>query len=384
MLVLAAFALNGCWGSMELNQLSIVMGIGVDAAEGGGYEVTAQVVRPGLLKQSSGGGSGSDGKAYFNAKKTAPSVFSAIRNIMDMFSRRMYTQQCKVLVVGEAVAREDMTPVLEYFMRNEEGRMTMPIMIAKGSAFRIFEEGTYLETMPAIQLSNMAENQKYTGLTSYMTVFDFLQDLLSEAVEPTAPIVELFTDEQGEVKARIGETAVFKGERMVGSFSADEVYGMLLINNKLSTGVMHITGLGGLIELEIIRANTSVRPIYDDDGFRIKLQVRMECALVSTTSDSNINEVKEEELIGRLAGAELENRIKYALSAAKVLCADVFSFGQMCYQSFPNEYRELPGGWELEFENLRIDMDINVAITATGAAQHPIKSSQENKDERAD
>lgn len=375
-IILSSLALPGCWSSLELNQISIVMGLGVDAAAGGGFEVTAQIARPALLSSDAGG---SSGEAYFNAKQTAPAIFTALRGLMDMFSRRLYTQQCEVLIVGADVARNDISTALEYFLRNEESRMTMPLLIADGLASEVLDEVTYLEAMPSIQLAQMADNQKYTGRTSRMTVFGFLRDMLAESIDPTAPIVELFTDEHGETKARISGTAVFKDNRMVGVLSSEEVYGMLLVNGQLHTGVMHITGLGGLIELEIVDSQTSVRPVLANGAFSAEITVHVECAIVYTTSTASINEVKEGLVIGELAQRELENRIMIAVDAARKLNADVFGFGQMARQRYPHAYDELPGGWYPVFQTMPIKTDIQVYVTGTGAIQRPLRTAYDGQ-----
>ncbi|MDR1262398.1 MAG: hypothetical protein LBK46_02785, partial [Oscillospiraceae bacterium] len=149
------FVLSGCWNSAELNELSIVVGLGIDKTDDEEYMVTVQVARPQLLKAGD-----ADGNAYFNVSHKGKAVFSALRDLMNMFSRTMYTQQCEVLVVSEATAKDDVSALLEYFLRNVESRMTMPIMISRGQAMEVFNQATYLESMSAIQLAKMAKNQQ--------------------------------------------------------------------------------------------------------------------------------------------------------------------------------------------------------------------------------
>ncbi|GHU72260.1 hypothetical protein AGMMS49992_07830 [Clostridia bacterium] len=371
MLAVVMLTAAGCWNSLEMSQLSIVMGLGVDSSPDGDYLVTAQIARPALLKSP-----GDSGEAYFNVTQSGQAVFSALRDLMSMFSRKMYTQQCEVLVISEDVARMDVAPILEYFMRNVESRMTMPLMIARGQAYDVFSQTTYLESMPAIQLAKMAQNQRFTGRTSNKTVFSFISDLTSMSRQPTAPIVELFTDELGKTKARVAGTAVFNGSRMVGSFDEDEVYGLLVINNEMHTGVMQITGLGGLIELEINRADTVVKPIVEGSSVSMRLTVNLECVLISTTSRENINDVDKILEIERLAREEILNRVTSALDAAQTLKSDVFGFGQRVYQQHPKVFEAIQrdqGGWENVFPTLQVDADVSVNVTSMGATLQPIK-----------
>ncbi|MDR1598923.1 MAG: Ger(x)C family spore germination protein [Oscillospiraceae bacterium] len=370
-LLAAALTLSGCGTSMELKELAIVMGLGVDAAENGEYRVTAQIARPALAKEDGGDG----GEAYFNVTETGMAVFSALRELMNMFSRKMYTQQCDVLIIGEEAARRGVSDLLEYFLRNVESRMTMPLMIARGTALEVFEQTTYLEPMPAIQLSKMAHNQRYTGLTTSMTVFEFLCDLTSESLQPTAPIVELFTDDAGMTKARIAGTAIFKEGRMVGEFDSQEVYGLLLVNNQLHSGVMQITGLDGLIELEIMRCESRVTPVVEGDTVSMRIDISVECNLVSTTSRVNINRVEKEREMERLAREEILSRVRSALEAAMALDSDVFGFGQRIYRRYPALYGRIEagdGGWDGVFRTMRVETSANVSVSSDDATLWPV------------
>jgi spore germination protein KC len=370
--VIAMFALTGCWNSVELKDLAFVMGIGVDAAEGGEYTVTSQIARPAISKENGG----DSGDAYFNVTHTGKAVFSALRELTNMFSRKMYTQQCEVLVIGEEMAKRGVSDLLEYFLRNVESRMTMPLMIARGSAKEIFDQTTYLESMPAVQLVKMSRNQRNTGLTTSMTVFDFLCDLTNGSIQPTAPMVELFIDEAGKPKARIAGTAVFKHDKMVGEFGEEEVYGMLLIMNRLHSGVMQITGMGGLIELEIMRCDTQAKPVARGDSISIEIDVSLECNLVSTTSQQFIGSPEKEREVERLASEEVMNRVESALKAAVELESDVFGFGQMVYRRYPALYNRIEseeGGWDAVFKELDVRKSVLVTVTSAGATLRPVR-----------
>ncbi|MDR2656332.1 MAG: Ger(x)C family spore germination protein [Oscillospiraceae bacterium] len=366
------FALSGCWNSVELNELAIVVGLGIDSTDDGEYMVTAQVARPQLLKDGNTGGD-----AYFNVSHKGKAVFSALKDLMGMFSRTMYTQQCEVLIIGEETAKDDVSALLEYFLRNVESRMTMPILISRGKAIEVFKQATYLESMSAIQLAKMAKNQQFAGLTDHNTVFTFISDLTSECRQPTAPIVELFQDDSGTVKARISGTAIFKDARMVGEFGEEEVYGLRLINNDLHSGIMQITGLGGLIELEIMRCTSRVKPVVSDGKVSVDIRVDIECDLISTTSHQHINDSEKILEVEELAREEVIARINSALAAARAFNSDVFGFGQRVYQRYPKLYAEIEngdGGWDAVFQTLPVVVSANVKLMSIGSSMQPVTS----------
>lgn len=120
---------TGCWSSQEIEDLSIVVGLGLDVAneskferdlakQGGAYPkrnvltATVQIVPPisgrGQRQgqgqgQSQGGSSG--GKAYLNEKLTGDSIFQIFRQFSVRRDRPLIGDHLKVIVVASELAK---------------------------------------------------------------------------------------------------------------------------------------------------------------------------------------------------------------------------------------------------------------------------------------
>ncbi len=74
---------TGCWDRRELNDLAIVMGIGLDKPQQSSenIQVTAEIARPGEIKsvkKEEGGGSGGGSQGYYNVKNTGDTLLDAL------------------------------------------------------------------------------------------------------------------------------------------------------------------------------------------------------------------------------------------------------------------------------------------------------------------
>ena len=378
--MLALSLLSGCTGGVELNELAIVMGIGIDLSPEG-YLVTAQIVRPSLLKSGVSGTKTDNNAAYFNIHQSAKTIYTAQQDVSSRFSRRLFVQQCEALVVGDELARNDITPILEFFLRNEESSMIMPILIAESSATEILEQGTYLEIIPMVQIARMTEMQRYTSKPSPTSVFEFAAAMLSKAKQPTAPIVELFTDNAGEVKARITDVAVFKGSRMVGRLAGDETFGFLLLTDQLKSGALCVDGLGGTTDLEITSARSSIKEYWDGRGFGAAIRINVDCWVVASTSAVYVDKAENLAAIGDIARVELADMAQKAILKARELNSDIFGFGERAYQHHYSQFNSLSGGWDAEFQRMPISIEIEVVVTGSGASQQTLKPSVERYEE---
>lgn len=141
---------SGCWSRKELNELAVVMALGIDTHKDG-YAVSAQVLNSSELATKSGGSIGSlPVVTYKSVGKTVP---DALQRMLSMAPRMLYLSHVRVLVLGEDLARQGVSDVLDYISRNHQLRTNFFMLIAKnGNASEILEVVTPFEYIPANSL----------------------------------------------------------------------------------------------------------------------------------------------------------------------------------------------------------------------------------------
>ena len=84
-------ALSGCLGGREINDLEIVIGMGIDKdKDTGDILLTAQIVNEKEAGGASGEGGGGGGKAYWNVNSIGKSIFDAARQITHKTGNRLF------------------------------------------------------------------------------------------------------------------------------------------------------------------------------------------------------------------------------------------------------------------------------------------------------
>ncbi len=115
-LALAAMLPAGCAGARDLNELVIVMGIGIDQDEEtpGNITLTAQIVLPEKISSPGEGGSSSESASYYNMGSSAENTFEAVREYTHMISGKLYTAHAEVFVIGRKMAEQGIAPNLDF------------------------------------------------------------------------------------------------------------------------------------------------------------------------------------------------------------------------------------------------------------------------------
>lgn len=138
--VLALVCLTGCWDKMELTERAFIMGVAIDKGENDQVVLTVQMYRP---TQMPGGQRSRQREAFFQVKVKGNTVLEAARDIPVKLGRKGQWSHCRVIIIGEDIAREKkVDKVLDFLYRDHEPRLNSAIFVAKGKA------ADYLEIEP--------------------------------------------------------------------------------------------------------------------------------------------------------------------------------------------------------------------------------------------
>ncbi|XJZ26824.1 hypothetical protein ACF5W4_16025 [Bacillota bacterium Lsc_1132] len=88
-LLLCLFVTTGCWDRIELNNLAIILGSGMDQTQDGSYLLSSQIAIPSKLGSSRGDGGGKD-QGYFLETATGKSILDAAQNMQIKLSRKTF------------------------------------------------------------------------------------------------------------------------------------------------------------------------------------------------------------------------------------------------------------------------------------------------------
>ncbi|MGA9175302.1 MAG: Ger(x)C family spore germination protein, partial [Thermoactinomyces sp.] len=133
LIICLTFPLSGCWNYFELNELAFVTAIGYDQGKDYPYRLTLQVVNPNNMIQQPTGGGGVGGSPITIYVGEGNNIVEAIQNASNKVSRRMIFSHTQVAVIGEDLARKGIAPLFDAKERNLEGRINIPVLIARGT-----------------------------------------------------------------------------------------------------------------------------------------------------------------------------------------------------------------------------------------------------------
>jgi spore germination protein KC len=142
----------------EINELGLVIAIGIDksANSPNKYLVTVQIANP---QPSSSSGDNKNEEKVWIASAEGKTIFAAIRELARFSSQRIMWAHNNVIIVGESLAQDDITPVIDFFTHNHELRMKTWIAVAKGNANDFIVANAGMGSIPGQSLGDVFRYQ---------------------------------------------------------------------------------------------------------------------------------------------------------------------------------------------------------------------------------
>lgn len=384
MIVSILIFLTGCWNRRELNELAIVVGIGIDKVDGQ-FLVTTQVINPGQVAVQKSGGGKSPVIVY---QETGDTMMEAIRRITTIAPRKMYAAHLRMIVLGEAFAKDGIGEVLDLLLRDQEFRTDFYIMVAEDAkAEDILKVSTPLEKIPSNKMFSALEtSQKEWSGTKAVTLHELTENIVStgKSLVLTGVIIKgnkkIANDiENLEVTASPGDLqitnlAVFRKDQLIGWL--DEMEGKtynVITNNEKRTTINLTCPKEGKIVYEVKNSSTDIKVKMKDKKPEIDLNIFVEGDIaevqcdIDLTKAGSINQI--EKIYEEYSKKYFEEAIKQIQTKYK---ADIFGFGEAIHRTEPKVWKTLQKDWDEQFEHLPVHIKVQGKIHRIGTVENTL------------
>jgi spore germination protein len=358
---------GGCWDSIEIDDIGLAVGVGVDNQEnsinGQTPEFTIQFVIPKALAGENGGGTKEE--AFHNLTIEETSLFEGGREASTISSRSPNYSHLKVLIISKEAAQSiNLLQLMNFFFRDHEIRRTVHVLISEEKASEILSLKGAQDPIPALNLLYITENMetKTAKMSQKLSLGDF-----SEKMSASSSFMVQKVQKHKEEVQIIG-AAVIKGktQKMIGELDEDETFGINCITGEATAGA--VTGVDKetdkIIAYEIDSLKSSIKPKVNGEDISFTVNINTEGRL-SEDWIPNSDAFKEEFI--RNAEKEVEREFKRLMEAGLTktqqdLKVDVAGFGESLRINKPKVWKKVKKDWEERFPEASIDINVKVKI----------------------
>lgn len=406
LLLLLAFPLllAGCWDRKELEEVAFVLMLGVDKGEESEFAVTAAIAIPARMAGGDGGGGGGEEKPYVVTTVEGPTVSGAMAMMSGYIDRRLSLDHTKALFMGEELAREGALRGLDEMIRFRQSRRTILYVVTKGKAVD-FLQGMKpeLERNPQRYLEQMTYGYRQTGMlpaegqlqsfvtatnTGYASPVAYYAALKEESEEKEGEessqaesgFLAGQLPRQGGPNVEVLGAAAFKGERMVGSLTGDEIRLVLMVQDRFTRGFFSVPDPmepDKHVSLDVRRG----RPInlaVDLSGSRPRVTGRiiLEAEVVSMPSSRDYTEPELQTELEQAFSDHLEERMADLIRKTQEWESDIFGLGRWVVRQFDTVDRWNQFNWPEQYPDADIAFTVDTTLRRFGVQLSPHTSKE--------
>lgn len=389
---------TGCGDSSETDDNIYAITVGID--KGSYNKVIVTIQYPTYKGGAPGGGNSQGGGGDANVHSIeAPGVLEGINLLNMAISRRVSLKHIKLLVISEKIAREGVAQYVAPFSRYREPRRAMAVIITKDNAVNFIKENKSNIGTSITKSIELMETQSNTtgffpdtkfyefydsvfgnygqGIATYAGVNNF-NNLLLKGIDKDSPVI-INPDYSPGNLPRIGVakrefvgTAVFNGEKMVGSLNPWETRYMLLITGKFDRGIFAVydklADENKIVSFEMkLARKPKIKCKFENNKPVININLYLEGELTGIQSRVNYADIHLIQNLNRQIEDYLEKDIRKTLNKTqKKYKSDVFNFGEQFAGYFPTIQEWEKYNWLKHYEEAKINLSVKVDLRRTG------------------
>jgi len=368
--------------------------------------------------QKSGGGGDSDKESGVVDNTIVQTVeASSILEALDLMNtsttRKISLVQAKAIVFSEEMAREGIKNYLQPIARFRETRRIMQLIICRGSAQDFIKENRtaigdsvakamelaslqsdstgYFPRTPFQEFYNAVISPYRQPFAVYAGINDYthLKPLDPDSPSPLRPQIEILPGDiprQGDRKFEMIGTAVFNGDKMVGTLSSYETRYLMMVTSSFKRGIMTIEDKNSkqdAIPLDIrLGRKTKIKTHFENSTPVIDIKINIEADIGAIQSRVKYEKLSNISDLNNQIETNIKKGVEETIKKAQTEWnTDIFSFGKKIARNFFTTTEFEKYNWLEHFTDAKINVEVDANVRRTGIMMDssPIKYSEMKK-----
>lgn len=366
------FLMTGCSDLTEVDNINIVVALGIDETQQGQVRVTAEIAHLAAGSTGQQGQSPSDNLGESIVRESVGStVEDAISQFESMIPHHLYLANNSVFVFGEAYAKRGVSRVIDYLERDRHYRRNQLFVVTSGTAEDVLKANP--EPMPyrtqAIRKLVQQSTREHKSVDSEQ--LRFVRDSLS----PPKTAVMARIDETTDNRLTNSGVGLFDHGKLVGFLNPHETEFMSLLLGQRGTLTISVAcpkGAQSDVGMTFRTINSDVRivPTFSGNQVHLFVQVRGNAEVQRLCPNQKIGPGEFKTLEGVLNKA-VEDGCQEVMDNLKTRQIDAIKVGNLVYRKHPSLWRNVAENWQNDaFAHIEETFDVQFNLLRSGLASN--------------
>lgn len=350
----------------DIRNRLVIQGIGIDVEDDEKYSVTIQAIDTNAqAATSSDGASQPPLKTY---KTKGDTIYTALKSVTETEGKIPLYSQNRIIILGKSITEENMSDVIDFFVRDVENSSSVYIAAAEKTAGEILEAKNGQEYISARSIETGISSYEYDARIFELQLFDLINRYNSGTKDFAMPLLSL-KEEKGEKSVEISGTALFNSTKYREKISKDETVFLNILYDKLNnTALSYDIDNDQKVSLNIVDSKTT-RKVDINNGqpaFKIKVKMEADIAEISGGVSSAMKE-KDIEKIALIGEKHIEKETKNLIySLYEEYNSDSVGLGRLIYILHKDFYKTHEKNLDSVLQNSIYEVEVDLKIRRIG------------------
>lgn len=350
-----SFLFTGCMSTNNLNDLTVVQGLGVDSVDGE-TKVTIQYLD---INKSGTATDALNGNITTVANGTSSNISDALSCAAKSLSQKIFMGQNKIIIFGSEYSKMGIDKGLDYLIRSIDSRPDVLVAMSNTTAEDIVKNEQNGCRIPAENIYKLLELGEDNGLGAVVSVNDVLNLYEEKTTDVYLPVLQ-----SNEDSVSCEGVVTFANEKVAVMLDKYETFGFLFIKNRIKGGTITIENDEfGFIGVDIVKSKCKPSVTVENGKiiFNCKIDVNI---LLNELEKGSTSDLKPQKIIDieHLVKTRIDDMCTVAFNKCVDANSDPFAIGKYLAKSDQNLYNELKNDWHNNLDKVELRLDTKVKL----------------------
>ena len=375
--------LTGCESHKDMNDLGIMSALGI-RKDGNEYEVTAQLIN--IKKNNEQGNSNTSSVITYSEK--GETIFEALRTITTESSKKLYFAHMKLLVLDKTILNDDPFEIVDFLAKDSESMLNFYVLVSmENTPKEILETITPFEEIPAEYIvKTLKTSEASYGNTHTMTFEDYLDDLVTNEIDPAYTKIKLLEDSEEKKTTealktttssniKLGNILVFDKERKLVELTEKDSLSFNILSNKTSNAVITLSCENAHYTAEVMNNKTDIK--FNEKTKKVTFNSNITLSIADYSCNRSLLNEKNTKEIKKQIKDYLENNNKTLLDKSLEYNSDFLGIGIFIKSNYKNFFDFKNRNWAKEgLPELTLESKVKVNLEKKGNLKDIVKKKE--------
>lgn len=340
-LICFVFLLTGCYDNIELDDLAIITGVGIDYKDDEFY-LTYEIL--------------SDTKTDDNTALLSYTVSGSGKSISEAFintnykvSKKAYFAHLKVVVISEEIINGHFNQITDYILRDTNIRSEFKVVVSNGTTpEKILKNNSKNHPVVSEVIVNLIDNEKYNN---NLVIGETFKQIVAKLVSNNYDII-LNTVSIKDKQIAINNSYIFKGYNYQNTLTKQDSTLFNMLTKNITSMEFDKNYEKGDVTITITSSETSIKITKD----KIIINTKLEGKILENNAVFDLTKDEAYKKLNKDFSTLIEKDIKKFIKLLQTNDSDILGLQEIYYKSTRKENKDL---WKTAEIKVNVDLKIN-------------------------